>query len=46
MGAVHAGLVIVALGERSVDEGLVARNDRARKWLDWPALFVMTLRRA
>ena len=46
MGAVHAGLMIVALGERSVDEGLVARNDRARKWLDWPALFVMTLRRA
>jgi ubiquinone/menaquinone biosynthesis C-methylase UbiE len=46
MGAVHAGLVIVALGERSVDEDLVARNERARKWLGWPALFVMTLRRA
>jgi len=46
MGAIHAGLVIVALGERSVDEGLVARNERARKWLGWPALFVMTLRRA
>jgi ubiquinone/menaquinone biosynthesis C-methylase UbiE len=46
MGAIHAGLVVVALGERSVDEGLVARNERATKWLGWPALFVMTLRRA
>jgi ubiquinone/menaquinone biosynthesis C-methylase UbiE len=45
MGAIHAGLSIVALDERSVDEELVARNERARKWLGWPALFVMTLRR-
>jgi malonyl-CoA O-methyltransferase len=46
MGAIHAGLVISALGERSVDDGLVARNERSRKWLGSPALFVMTLRRA
>jgi ubiquinone/menaquinone biosynthesis C-methylase UbiE len=46
MGAIHAGLVIAALGERSVDDGLAARNERSRKWLGWPALFVMTLKRA
>jgi malonyl-CoA O-methyltransferase len=46
MAAIHAGLVIVALGERSVDADLVARNERSRKWLGWPALFVMTLKRA
>jgi ubiquinone/menaquinone biosynthesis C-methylase UbiE len=46
MGAIHAGLIIVALGERSVDDGLVARNERSRKWLGWPALLVMSLKRA
>ena len=46
MGAIRAGLVIVDLAERSVDERLVARNERSRKWLGWPALFVMTLKRA
>jgi len=46
MGAIHAGLVIAELLERSVDEGLATRNERARKWLGWPALFVMTLKRA
>ena len=46
MGAIQAGLVIVSLAERSVEEGLTARNERARKWLGWPALFVMTLKRA
>jgi len=46
MGAVQAGLVIVSLAEHSVDEGLAARNERSRKWLGWPALFVMTLKRA
>jgi ubiquinone/menaquinone biosynthesis C-methylase UbiE len=46
MGAIHAGLVIVALEERSVDEELATRNERSRKWLGWPALFLMTLRRA
>jgi ubiquinone/menaquinone biosynthesis C-methylase UbiE len=46
MGAIHGGLVIVALAEHSVDERLASRNERSRKWLGWPALFVMTLRRA
>jgi ubiquinone/menaquinone biosynthesis C-methylase UbiE len=46
MGAVEGGLVSVALAEHSVDEGLAARNERSRKWLGWPALFVMTLKRA
>jgi ubiquinone/menaquinone biosynthesis C-methylase UbiE len=46
MGAIQAGLVIVSLAEHSVDEWLVARNERSRKWLGWPALFVMTLKRA
>ena len=41
MGAVHAGLVIVALAERAVDEAFAARNERSRKWLGSP--FVMTL---
>jgi malonyl-CoA O-methyltransferase len=46
MGAIQAGLIIVGLAEHSVDEGLAARNERARKSLGWPALFVMTLKRA
>jgi malonyl-CoA O-methyltransferase len=46
MGAVQGGLVIVALAEHSVDDRLAAQNERSRKWLGWPALFVMTLRRA
>jgi malonyl-CoA O-methyltransferase len=46
MGAIHAGLVIVTLAERFVDEELASRNERSRKWLGWPALFVMTLKRA
>jgi ubiquinone/menaquinone biosynthesis C-methylase UbiE len=46
MGAIQADLVITALEEHSVDERLAARNERSRKWLGWPALFVMTLRRA
>jgi ubiquinone/menaquinone biosynthesis C-methylase UbiE len=46
MGPIQAGLVVVALAEHSVDEGLAARNERSRKWLGWPALVVMTLKRA
>ena len=46
MGAIRAGLVIVTLAEHCVDEGLAARNERSRKWLGCPALFVMTLKRA
>lgn len=46
MGAIQAGLMIVGLAEHSVDERLAARNERARKSLGWPALLVMTLKRA
>ena len=46
MGAIQAGLIIIGLAEHSVDERLAARNERARKSLGWPALFVMTLKRA
>ncbi len=44
MGATSAGLGITGLVERTVDAGLVERYERARKFLDWPALFVMELR--
>jgi ubiquinone/menaquinone biosynthesis C-methylase UbiE len=43
MGAVDAGLRIIRLSEHSVDEALVARYERSRKLLGWPALVVMTL---
>ena len=44
MGATSAGLGITGLVERTVDADLVERYERARKFLDWPALFVMELR--
>jgi len=44
MGATSAGLGITGLVERTVDADLVERYGRARKFLDWPALFVMELR--
>jgi len=44
MGATSAGLGITGLVERTVDADLVERYERARKFLDWPALFVMALR--
>ena len=43
MGALGAGLRIVELSEHAVDEGLVARNPRAEKYLNWPLLFLMKL---
>ncbi|HEV8653885.1 MAG TPA: class I SAM-dependent methyltransferase [Candidatus Limnocylindria bacterium] len=43
MGALHAGLNIVALSEHRVDEPLAERFPRALKLLSWPALFVMSL---
>ena len=44
MSATSAGLSITGLVERTVDADLVERYERARKFLDWPALFVMELR--
>lgn len=46
MGALRGGLEIRALAERTVDDELVGRFPRAAQSLGWPALFVMTLRRA
>ena len=46
MGALDAGLGVIALSEHSVDETIAAKHERSRKLLGWPALFVMTLRRA
>jgi malonyl-CoA O-methyltransferase len=43
MAALAAGLRIVDLSEHSPDESLAARFERARKWIGWPALLVMTL---
>jgi ubiquinone/menaquinone biosynthesis C-methylase UbiE len=46
MGALDADLRIVSLAERSPDEEFAARVPRAAKYLGWPMLFVMTLKRA
>ena len=46
MGALDADLRIVSLVERSPDEALAARVPRAAKYVGWPMLFVMTLKRA
>jgi ubiquinone/menaquinone biosynthesis C-methylase UbiE len=43
MGALDAGLTILALSEHAPDERLAERYPRAQKWIDWPALVVMTL---
>jgi malonyl-CoA O-methyltransferase len=42
-GAVAAGLQILQVGEREVDEELAARVPRAQKYLGWPLLFWMEL---
>jgi malonyl-CoA O-methyltransferase len=46
MGALNANLRIVSLLERSPDEALAGRVPRAAKYIGWPMLFVMTLKRA
>jgi malonyl-CoA O-methyltransferase len=46
MGAVEADLRIVSLVERAPDEAFAARVSRATKYLGWPMLFVMSLKRA
>ena len=43
MGALAAGLNIVALSEHEVDESFTERFPRASKLLGWPALIVMSL---
>jgi len=46
MGALDADLRIISLAERSPDEAFAARVPRAAKYLGWPMLFVMSLKRA
>jgi len=46
MGALRGGLEIRAVAERVVDGDLVKRFPRAAQSLGWPALFVMSLKRA
>jgi len=46
MGALDANLRIVSLVERSPDEAFAARVPRATKYIGWPMLFVMSLKRA
>ena len=43
-GAIDAGLRVERLSEHRVDDRLAERFERARKFLGWPALFVMVLR--
>lgn len=43
MGALAAGLTIVALSEHAADGQLAERHPNAQKWIGWPSLFVMTL---
>lgn len=43
MAAVERGLVLREIRELSPDEGLAMRNERARKWIGWPAVVVLRL---
>ncbi|MFN0135310.1 MAG: class I SAM-dependent methyltransferase [Phycisphaerae bacterium] len=43
MAALKADLHIKHLGEYAVDDGLAARSERARKYLNWPILLVAYL---
>lgn len=45
MAAVRAGLVIEHMGEHAVDDELAGRSPRAAKYLGWPMLLVLALRR-
>lgn len=45
MAALHAGLTIDHLSEHAVDEALAARSPRAAKYLHWPMLMLMCVRR-
>jgi malonyl-CoA O-methyltransferase len=43
MAATRAGFALDHLSEHAVDEALAARNERARRYLGWPMLFLMRL---
>lgn len=44
MAVLGSGLHIERLSEHAVDTALAERSERARKYLDWPILFLMELR--
>ena len=46
IAATRVGLQIDHVSEHVVDEELAARSPRAQKYLGWPLLFLMRLRRA
>jgi malonyl-CoA O-methyltransferase len=46
LAALRAGLYIHDLREQAVDETLAQRLERARRYLGWPMLFIMSLNRA
>jgi malonyl-CoA O-methyltransferase len=46
MAALRAGLWPDHLSEHVADEALIARTERARKYLGWPLLFLMRFRRS
>ncbi len=46
MAAVRAGFAFDHFSEHVVDENLAGRLERARKYLGWPMLFLMRLRRS
>lgn len=46
MAAIRARFILDHVSEHAVDEELAARLERARKYLDWPMLFLMRLRPA
>ena len=43
LAAARAGCVFDHLSEHAVDEDLANRLERARRYVDWPMLFVMRL---
>jgi malonyl-CoA O-methyltransferase len=45
LGATRAGLAIVDMSEHRVDAALVARTERAARYLDWPMLLLFHLAR-
>ncbi|MCP4591796.1 MAG: methyltransferase domain-containing protein [bacterium] len=45
MGALNADLLLEELVERKADQALVAKTPRAEKYLEWPLLLAMRLRR-
>jgi hypothetical protein len=45
MAATRAGLCVEHMSEHVVDEALATRSPRARKYVGWPLLLLMGLRK-